>query len=47
MKTTALVEFDVAGVNKIIGIVIHKSYRTVKSLNVDIEDLADDLWLKT
>ena len=46
MNTTVSAEFDIARVNKIIGIVIHKSYRTLKSLNVDIEDLAGDLWLK-
>ena len=46
MSKTVPTEFDAKRVNKIIGIVIHNAYRTLKGLDVDIEDLEGDLWLK-
>lgn len=46
MNKAVPVEFDFARVNKIIGIVIHNAYRTLKGLDVDIEELEGDLWLK-
>ena len=46
MGNSVPADFDVSGVRKIIGVVIHNAYRTPKGLDVDIEELQGDLWLK-
>ena len=46
MGKSVSTDFDISRVRKIIGVVIHNAYRTLKGLDVDIEELQGDLWLK-
>lgn len=46
MGNSVSADFDVSRVRKIIGVVIHNAYKTLKGLNVDIKELQGDFWLK-